>query len=119
MHDSRQIGLKGECFAAQYLHGLKYQVLEQNYRCKYGELDIIATHQEFLVFIEVKTRSLRQKQVNPLISITSIKKNKLLKLGKFYREKHHLYHMQPRFDIIALIYKGNGDFSLEHVVNAF
>jgi putative endonuclease len=52
-----QLGVLGEQLAAQYLLQLKWAVLQRNWRCRYGELDIIAVDGETLVFVEVKTRT--------------------------------------------------------------
>ncbi|WP_134047728.1 YraN family protein [Mycobacteroides franklinii] len=52
-----QIGTRGEDLAADYLRGDGYTVLDRNWRCRHGEIDIIAARDELLVFVEVKTRT--------------------------------------------------------------
>lgn len=112
------LGVKGESQAADYLSKNAFRIIHRNYRCKIGEIDIIAEKGEFLVFIEVKTRSARSN-VNPLISITSKKRNKLRQLAEFYISKYGEYQKQPRLDVIAVTFSNDGNFYLEHIENAF
>ena len=54
--NKRIVGLKGEDIAAKYLEKHKYKVIERNFACRFGEIDIIAQDGKFIVFIEVKRR---------------------------------------------------------------
>ena len=112
------LGVKGEDEATEYLLNNSYRILQRNFRCKIGEIDIVAETDEFLVFVEVKARSARSK-VSPLISITSRKRNKLRKLAEFYILKYKMYQKQPRLDVIAVTFSNDGNFYLEHIENAF
>jgi len=54
--ERKKIGSIGEKLAADYLERIGYSILQRNFRCRYGEIDIIACNSEYLVFCEVKTR---------------------------------------------------------------
>ncbi|MBQ6600946.1 MAG: YraN family protein, partial [Clostridia bacterium] len=55
--DKKALGNKGEAFAAEYYRKLGFTVTAQNYTCRGGEIDIIAENGEYIIFVEVKTRS--------------------------------------------------------------
>lgn len=114
----KQLGAEGEKRAAQHITKLGYKIVEKNFRCKWGEIDLIAEHNEYLVFIEVKTRK-GAGQINPLISLTRQKLKKLAYLGKFYLVTRKIVNKQPRFDVISLVEESPHRFVVEHIVNAF
>jgi len=113
----QKLGARGEDLATVFLKKQKYQILQRNFRCKIGEIDIIAINQEDLVFCEVKTRKLGG--AHPSLSVTSAKMRKLRKLGLFYIERCSLHHLQPRFDVISIQLPLRGEPILEHFINAF
>lgn len=117
--DSRQLGAKGEQTAADFLKQKGYYIRERNYRCKQGEIDLIAEVKEYLVFVEVKTRYASQPKINPLISVTKAKCKKLRLLGKIYLEQKRIKDRQPRFDVVGITFQSDKDFQLEHIENAF
>jgi putative endonuclease len=110
-------GRDGESIAAGHLERLGYRVVERNYRCRYGEIDLVATVDEFLVFVEVKTRTPGQP-LHPALSVTKRKRAKVRQLGEYYRAQHAQLALQPRFDVIAVILGADGA-KVEHIVNAF
>lgn len=114
---SKELGDYGEELAKQFLEAASYSIIEQNFRCKIGELDIIAKHQEFLVFCEVKTR-IASQYIHPTASVTQRKIKTLRKLGIFYTQKYSLYHLQPRFDVISIQVYSNQSPKIEHFINA-
>ena len=117
---SRQLsstGRDGEAIAAGHLEQLGYRIIERNYRCRYGEIDLVATVDEFLVFVEVKTRTPGQP-LHPALSVTKRKRNKVRQLGEYYRAQHAQLARQPRFDVIAVVLNPDGP-KVEHIVNAF
>lgn len=95
-----ELGALGEKLAVKYLKQKKYKILEKNYKTKMGEIDIIAKDRDFLVFVEVKSRS-----YDPLVSgvyaVDQKKRRHIFKAASFYiyRTKSDL---QPRFDIIEI-----------------
>ena len=117
MINSRQLtGDQGEELASQYLRDKGYQIIDRNYRCKFGELDIIARINEYLVFCEVKTK--RGQTVHPTYSITTKKIKKLHQLGLYYISRQRLHQYQPRFDVIAIQILNNRAPIIEHFINA-
>lgn len=118
MTKARQsLGAAGEQAACEHLAQQGLTVLERNFRCRLGEIDIIARDGEHLVFCEVKTR--REGGPHPFLSVTQRKQRKLRQLGAYYLSRHHLEHLQPRFDAIAVHQAPDGTFAIEHLPNAF
>lgn len=114
MENKRQTGSSYERIAAEYLSEQGYQILQMNYRCRIGEIDIIATDASYLVFVEVKYRSdkscgLPQEAVGPR------KQRIICKVADYYRLTHGCSEVTPcRFDVIAIC----GD-NIELIQNAF
>ncbi len=103
----RDTGILGENLAKDYLKRQGYHILEANYRCPEGEIDIIAEHRDYLVFIEVRTkRSL--KFGSPEESITPAKMRRLKASALYYRQSHSKLPPLWRIDVVVieLDYKG-------------
>lgn len=113
----QQMGQYGEQVACEFLQQQGYHILERNFRCKLGELDIIAHTTEYLIFCEVKTRA-KSSGIHPTASVTAKKIKKLRQLGSFYIQKKRLFHIQPRFDVIAVQLQPNQTPIIEHFINA-
>lgn len=113
----KELGNLGEDTAADYLAEQGYDILYRNFRCRIGEIDLVVAKEEFLVFVEVKTR--KNDQVNPLISITQRKQKKLLDLARYFLAYEWKKEMkQPRFDVISVTFNGSQS-RVEHIKNAF
>jgi len=117
MNDRQALGQAGEAAAAQYLKERGYGILEKNFRCTVGEIDLIATKDDFLVFIEVKTRK-AGSPVHPSLSVTARKQAKVRQVGEVYCSTHPRMVLQPRFDVIS-VEMGEGKEFVEHIENAF
>ena len=110
-------GKEGELFVARYLKKLGYSIVHQNYRRRYGEIDIIAQKKDTLAFVEVKWRN------NPLIDpaelISFSKQKKIVSVAKDFLY-HHTKHeaLVCRFDV-ALVEESNGSIHLQYIENAF
>ena len=115
----KSTGITGEQIATTEMKQKGYQILENNYRCHIGEIDIVASNNEFLVFVEVKTRTEGKTKVDPLISITQKKRRKLKNLGMFYVRQKSIYNKQPRFDVIAIKLLKDNKHTFQHIENAF
>ena len=115
----KSTGITGEQIATTEMKQKGYQILENNYRCHIGEIDIVASNNEFLVFVEGKTRTEGKTKVDPLISITQKKRRKLKNLGMFYVRQKSIYNKQPRFDVIAIMLLKDKKHTLQHIENAF
>lgn len=94
-------GKQGENAAASYLKKHGYKIVEKNYRCKFGEIDIIALDGDILSFIEVKTRSSRE-HIPPEFTVTPNKQKKIKKCAVCYLGKHGIENRDCRFDIAAV-----------------
>ena len=117
--DTAELGKKGELEALNYLLGQGYRLIKKNHRTRLGEVDLIVAKEEFLVFVEVKTRKESRHNISPLLSVTPKKCQKIIQLCEEYRSENELYQLQPRFDVIGIIACKNGQFLFEHIVNAF
>lgn len=101
--NKRKVGQKQEEIAAEYLKGQGYKILEQNFCCPLGEIDLIALHQGYLVFVEVKyRRTLREGY--PQEAVTLAKQKKISKAALWYMTKNEIYSDMPcRFDVVAMM----------------
>ncbi|MEG2597581.1 MAG: ribonuclease HII, partial [Oscillospiraceae bacterium] len=113
-------GQRGEGIASQYLAQQGYRILEVNYHSPYGEIDIIASNEEFLVFVEVKTRS-QGAIATPREAVTAAKQEKLRQTALIYLSEHSTISLQPRFDIIEVLLhpKEESVVRVEQFENAF
>ena len=97
----KDTGILGEKIASDYLKKRGYRILEANYRCPQGEIDLIAEHKDHLAFIEVRTkRSLAFG--TPEESITAGKKEKLRTVAAHYRQSHDNLPQLWRIDVVAI-----------------
>ena len=97
----KDTGILGEKLASDYLKKRGYRILEANYRCPQGEIDLVAEHKDYLVFIEVRTkRSLAFG--TPEESITAAKKEKLRTVAAHYRQNHDNLPQLWRIDVVAI-----------------
>lgn len=99
----RQIGKEQEKRAEQWLEENGYVILQRNFYCRYGEIDLIAWKESYLVFIEVKYRS-NEKKGLPEESVNAKKRKQLEKVAMFYLMKSGLSEDTPcRFDVVAIL----------------
>ena len=94
-------GILGEKLAQRFLTERGYHIVETNYRCRYGEIDIIATKNDYLVFIEVRAKKSRLFGT-PEESITETKKEHLRAVANQYREVHADLPALWRIDLLAI-----------------
>ncbi len=112
------LGKCGEEIAVTYLKTCKYSVLERNYRCKCGEVDIIAREGKTLVFVEVKTRK-NDSYGPPQLSVTHFKQRQISKAALSYLSSKKMGNALARFDVIAICLRGQEKPAIEHIKNAF
>jgi len=117
-NDNITLGARGENIAAAFLKGQKYAIIERNYRCKAGEVDIVAREGKTLVFVEVKTRS-NTAFGPPQASVTPFKQRQLSKAALTWLAKKKLHDTSARFDVIAIILREHEVPAIEHIKNAF
>jgi len=97
----REVGILGEKIAVDYLSKQGYRVMETNFRCREGEIDIVAEKDDFLVFVEVRTRR-STSFVTPEESVTPSKIERLITLGQTYIESHQDLPPSWRIDVVAV-----------------
>ena len=114
---SSELGRWGEALAARYLVAGGYQILERNWRAGRGEVDLIATHRQDLVFIEVKLRSDRGPSIG-LDSVQEEKQARLIRAAHRFLNTRARTRGKPRFDVICIRY-GSAGWRLDHWVDAF
>ncbi len=114
----RDTGLKGEQLACEFLGRNGYDIVERNYRCPEGEIDVVARQQETLVFIEVRTKTSRRFG-GPEESITPVKAARLKKLAELYGQSHNNLPETWRIDVVAIQMNKDGRASrIEIIENA-
>ncbi len=119
MLNSRQrLGQSGEEIVAGYLKKKGYTILVKNYRCKTGEIDIIARDGQVLVFIEVKTRS-GVGYGFPAEAVTPRKQRQISRTAQWYLAERQLFDVPARFDVIAVLDDNTAHNRIEHINNAF
>lgn len=110
-----ELGKKGENIACQFLEKLGYFMITRNYKCTYGEIDIVAREGNELVFVEVKTRcSKRYGEARE--AVNQHKKKRIKKAAIYYIGKHQLEGKCVRFDVMEL-YLREGRFYVKHIKN--
>jgi putative endonuclease len=110
-------GKKGEDIAVRYLKDMGYRIIERNYRCLLGEIDIIAKDGSTIVFIEVKCRR-SEKFGAPQLSVGKNKQKKLSKISLYYLKNKRLHYQNARFDGVAVKILLSGTY-IELIQNAF
>jgi putative endonuclease len=109
---TQKIGFIAEQQAERYLlqHGLR--LVARNFRCRYGEIDLIMQDHDSLVFTEVRLRE-NQEYGSGLESITRSKQNKIIRTAKYYLQQENLTNKAfCRFDVVALSTTENNDDAL-------
>lgn len=106
-------GKIGEKKAAEFLKKKGFTVLETNYKTHYGEIDIIAKDKDYIVFVEVKTRS-SDEYGKPSEAVNEKKQEKYVKVATEYLIKHKKTDSLCRFDVIEI---ENGE--INHIIDAF
>jgi len=119
MEDTRKaLGFKGEELAVQYLKKKGYKVIERNYRCQWGEIDLVARDKETLIFVEIKSRSSSEFGL-PQDAVDRFKQKKLIQVAKAYMAEHRLQETVPaRFDVVAVQLTPSGP-DIELIKDAF
>lgn len=110
-------GKEGEKIAAFFLKKNGYRIIETNYRCVLGEIDIVAYENRDIVFIEVKTRK-SEELGYPEQAVGRKKQKKLSQLALWYLEKNKLTDLQARFDVVAVMISDSTN-EIKLIKNAF
>jgi putative endonuclease len=111
---TQALGRYGEDAAARHLLEVGFTVLERNWRCRIGEIDIVALDGDTLVVVEVKTR----RGIGfgaPLEAVTVRKAERLARLGVEYRRSTGLPPTPVRIDLVGVLLPRRGAVQIEHV----
>ncbi|MDD3218605.1 MAG: YraN family protein [Lachnospiraceae bacterium] len=112
--NKRAIGTNQEIKAAEYLKNQGYEILERNFRCRIGEIDIIARDGRYLVFVEVKYRK-STRYGGAVYAVDYKKQAKISKVADYYMLKNQIPENSAcRFDVVAI-----DDEKIELLKNAF
>ena len=114
MRSKDVLGRQGEQAAVEYLQSAGYRILDRNWRCAEGELDIVAAHSRSLVACEVKTRS-GNRYGSPLEAISRAKQRRVRRLAVSWLVAHGVLFDQVRIDVIGVTRDPSGRFSVEHM----
>ena len=110
-------GPRGEQYAAEYLERNGWRIVARNYRSRFGEIDLIARNDRFLVFTEVKTRE-EASMENPLEAVTAAKQRRIAKTAELFLLEHPT-ELQPRFDVAAVETQRGEPVGIRYLENAF
>jgi putative endonuclease len=111
----KALGDFGERVACRHLVAQGMTVVDRNWRCAAGEIDIVATDGEVIVVCEVKTRS-DTRFGTPLEAITRAKADRLYRLGRIWLREHDVGPARLRVDVVGVVRGGPGPAGVEHVV---
>jgi putative endonuclease len=103
----QDFGGVGERLAAQALRERGYHILQENFRCKYGEIDLVAEEAQDLVFVEVKTRRGSSFGL-PEEAVTLRKRRKLAEVASYYLDLHDTPERSWRIDVVAVQFSRQG-----------
>ncbi|HET6739985.1 MAG TPA: YraN family protein [Kribbella sp.] len=117
MHTKTAVGQYGEDLAARYLTSNGFSVLERNWRCELGEIDIVAREDDTLVICEVKTRR-GLNYGTPLEAITYKKLTTLRRLAGRWLQTHQVRAAAIRIDVVAIVFDNNTPPQVDHLRGA-
>lgn len=115
--DKKTVGSIGEIEAVKFLKKNKYKILDTNYTTKFGEIDIICTNKDYIVFVEVKTRN-KDTLVEGVFAVNKIKQTHILRTANSYLLSNKI-KKQPRFDIIEVECCDDCYKVVNHYIDAF
>ena len=113
-----RLGARGERIAAAFLTDLGLHVLDRNWRCRDGELDIVAREGTAIVFCEVKTRR-GIGYGSPAEAVTPAKQRRLRTLAQRWLAAHDEHARDLRFDVVGVLVRGEGPAVVTHLPGAF
>jgi putative endonuclease len=113
-----RLGDRGENVAAKHLEAQGFRILERQYRSPYGEIDLIATDGDTIVFVEVKTRK-NAAAGDPTEAVDRAKQRKITKSALAYLKHRGWLERRSRFDVVAILWDGDGQPIIKHYRSAF
>ena len=94
-------GAWGEALAAEFLRKKRYEIVASGYRCRFGEIDLIARNKRFLVFVEVKYRK-NLNMGSPFEAVDIRKQQKIRRVCEWFLMEKKLYDIPVRFDVVGI-----------------
>ena len=116
MIDKKELGMRGEDLATEFLEKENYEILDRNYRCAFGEVDIIGYKNGEIIFVEVKTRT-QSVFGMPAEAVNAVKRRHLYKVAESYLYKNNLFDLPISFDVIE-VFILEDYFRIAHIKNA-
>lgn len=116
---NKDIGTFGEKLAKDFLVENGYTILDKNFACKLGELDLIVQNKNIISFVEVKTRYYFNYG-SPMESVTFSKRKKIFLVSSYYIQKHNLKDYYFSYDIVEVFFnKYNNKYKINFIKDAF
>lgn len=113
-------GLAAEDRAAAYLEKLGWQIVQRNWRCRSGEIDLVARDRDTLVFVEVRSRTAPSRFGTAIEAVTPRKCRQVRETAGVYLRLNRLAETPVRFDVVAVTFANDGTVQeLNHISNAF
>lgn len=116
MNHNFTVGNDGETAVAALLKKQGFNILAHNYRQRCGEIDLIASKDEVVCFVEVKTRRIEHFETSQVV--TKAKQAKIIKTAKFFALSNKINDKVLRFDV-AIVTGTRGEFNIRYLDNAF
>ena len=117
MNNNHKTGQEGQQAAEKYLTNKGYEILTRNYRLKTGEIDLIARHNNYIIFIEVKSRK-SLTHGYPREAVTHTKQQRIIRTALHYLTANNQTESNIRFDVIEILSQ-QGQLYASHIENAF
>lgn len=112
------LGERGELAACGFLIKKGYAILEKNYKCRIGEIDLIARRKGRLAFVEVKTRTSGQRGA-PQEAVDLKKQEKIFRLAEWYLKEKRLGEIPVAFDVVAVLWQEDRTPEIRLIMDAF
>ncbi len=116
--DKKRLGSKAESLACKLLENKGFRIIERNFRCRVGEIDIIAKDNSYIAIIEVRS-STNYSFHDPLCSFTALKIRRLRVLAQIWLNRHNEQDAFVRLDIITVVFNTGNNIIIRHIKNAF
>ncbi len=111
------LGSRGERATAKYLKRCGYRVLQRNFRCTAGEIDLICRQGAFLVFVEVKTRA-GDGAADIAEAVRGVQWRRIERAARYFLLRHPVANCTYRFDLVTLLWPDQGPPVIEHFEDA-
>lgn len=113
------LGERGERAAAEYLERLGFRIVARQFRCRFGELDLVAVEGERIVFVEVKARE-EAVRGRPIEAVDDRKRERMSKAAVYFLKRKRLLGRPARFDVVGVLWPAGAAVpTIEHVRDAF